>query len=522
MLRLRQRTPWPIYSVMMSRSWFPCWSLGRLLATVTLRTRLLCLLIVLPAGCFSQSVSELHELVLPASLDLSSDGTRLWYKLGEQWWEVGIAPSSKPERVKAHRSATARKPPDVQGTPRLTSPRKSPDGKRVAYLDAEKRYGPSLLYCLCGQQRSGKPHPLSRMQVFAFQWAKDSNSLWVIGSNVADQPVGRLYLDGRFEQLTESPAMRVMGGLSGANDVIVWVQSDGSHHGTIWVMDSHGKVRVLVDTNPQTAKWSESWTQEVIHWKNAHGEELQGILATPKGARHLPLIVDPYSSWQNRFLNISQMANYAFVKAGFAIFFPDHRAPHTFPEWAFGDSYVGASRDRDPVDVLTDDVMTGIAALTDRGIVDPNRLFLYSTSNGASAIDQLLTQTRAFRAAVSHGGVSDWLGYYRANQPREDGTIPGFLGGRKPEQFPELYVRISPFYFADKIATPLLLVVGDQDSIPHGGSRYSDAKAFYQALRKAGGPVDLVVYPGEGHGISSAVLAEQHVKQALEFFNRRR
>jgi dipeptidyl aminopeptidase/acylaminoacyl peptidase len=478
---------------------------------------LICSLAMLPAVCYSQSVSELRELLTPASLDLSSDGTLLWYKFGKDWWEVGTVPNSKPKRAPVHQPAAADKPPDVHGTPRLTSPRRSPDGKRVAYIDAEKPYGPGLLYCLCDGSENGKPQQVSRMPVLAFQWASDSNSLWVIASDVADQPIGRLSLDGRFQRVSQGPAMRVFGGLPAANDVVAWVQSDGSHHGTIWVIDHAGTPRTLFDPNPQTSKWSEAWTQEVVRWKNAHGEELQGILVRLHGSGRFPLIVDPYSSWQNRFLNIPQLGNYAFVKAGFAVFFPDHRAPHTFPEWAFGESYVGASLDRDPVDVLTDDVMTGVAELVRRGIADQDQLFLYSTSNGASAIDQLLTQTRAFRAAVSHGGVADWLGYYRANQSRGDGTIPGFLGGRKPEDFPDLYRRISPIYHVDKVTTPLLLVVGEKDSIPNGGSRYDDAKAFNEALQRVGSPVEFVVYPGEGHGISAA-LAERHVRKAIEFF----
>ena len=144
----------------------------------------------------------------------------------------------------------------------------------------------------------------------------------------------------------------------------------------------------------------------MVRWKNAHAEELQGILARPSGGAHLPLplVVDPYSSWRNRFLHIPVLGNYLFVKAGFAVFFPDHRAPHTFPEMNFGEGYVGAAKDRDPVDVLTDDVMTGVNELVRSGIADRNQLFLYSSSNGASAINQLLTQTHEFRAAVSHGG----------------------------------------------------------------------------------------------------------------------
>ena len=476
-------------------------------------SKLICSLALLPAVCYAQSPSELQELAAPRSLELSSDGSRLWYKLGQNWWEVGTRPNSRPKRADGHRPADIEKLTDVQGTDRLSSPRRSPDGKRIAYLDAEKPYGPLLLFCLCVEQhQNGKPRPVSRMPVLAFQWARDSKSLWVIAADGADEPIGRLNFNGRFEQVSRGAAMRRLGGLAAANDLVAWVQSDGSHYGTIWVRDRAGKSRVLVDPNPRTATWSLGWTQEVVRWKNAHGEELQGILAKPDGSRRLPLLVDPYSSWRNRFLNIPVLGNYAFTRAGFAVFFPDHRAPHTFPEWAFGEAYVGASKDRDPVEVLTDDVMSGIAEVVRRGVADPDQLYLYSSSNGASAIDQLLTQTRAFRAAVSYGGVSNWLGYYQMRHPLGDETIPGFLGGRTPDDSPELYRRISPVYQVDKITTPLLLVIGEKDT------RYDDTMRFYEALRKIGSPVSLVIYPGEGHEISNAALAEQHVRKALEFF----
>ncbi len=476
----------------------------------------LCLLFVLPAICFPQSVSELGKLSVPSSLELTPDGATLSYKFGPGWWEVGTAPNSKPKRIEARQPTAEVKPPGINGTPRLTSVEQSPDGKWTAWIDAESPYGPGFLYCRCSESETAKPKPLTRMPIVSFRWASDSRSFWVIASNVTDEPFGRMSPDGTFVPLSEGAAARSLG-MAAANDVVAWVQSDGSHHGTIWVRDRSGKIRTLVDPNPQTSEWSQGWTQDVVRWKNAHGEELQGILATPVKGKHLPLVVDPYSSWRNRFLNIPSLGNYAFVKAGFAVFFPDHRAPHTLPEWAFGEAYVGASKDRDPVDVLTDDVMSGVAELVRRGVADPARLFLYSTSNGASAINQLLTSTTAFRAAVSHGGVSDWLSYYRANEPRGDMTIPGFLGGRKPEDSPDLYRRISPIDHVDKIVTPLLLAVGAKDSIAGGGSRYEDAVHFSEALRKAGRTVDFVVYPDAGHGVPGS-LAEQHVRKAIDFF----
>lgn len=469
---------------------------------------------LLPAISLAQSVHELEALRVPQSIALSPDGSRLWYKMGKHSWEVGTGPNSRPKRVERYQTVTTEEPPQVLGTRRVFNLRRSPDGKKVAYLDAEKPFGPLLLFCVWDNQRqTSRPQPLSRVAVLAFEWAQDSNSLWVIAVNGADEPLGRLGLNGHFEQVSHGPAMRRGGGLAAGADVVAWVQSDGSQHGAIWVRDRSGTVRLLVDPNPAISRWKLG-TQEVVRWKNRHGDELQGILAKPSGGAGLPLplVVDPYSSWRNRFLHIPVLGNCLLVKAGFEVFFPDHRAPHTFPEMNFGEAYVGASKDRDPVDILTDDVMTGVNELVRSGIADPNRLFLYSSSNGASAINQLLTQTHAFRAAVSHGGVANWLAYYQTRRLLGDETIPGFLGGRKPEDSPELYRRISPVFNVDKISTPLLLVIGETDT------RFDDTMEFYRALRKAGSPVSLVKYAGEGHELSNATLAEQHVKRALEFF----
>lgn len=465
----------------------------------------------LPTLSFAQSAHDLLGLDLPDQLDLSPDGSRLWYKFHETWWEVDTAPNSQPKVVENHQVASKPTPPKIEGTARLSSPQISPDGKQVAYLDAEQPYGPLLLFCRPSgesQQRS----PLSHMPIFSFRWAPDSKSLWVIGVNGADEPVGRLTLDGRFDQVSQDAAMRRKAGLEVRNGVVAWVQSDGSHYGTIWIIDRTGKARTLVDPNPQTREWSQAWMQKVVRWKNKHGEELQGVLVTPANGNHFPLIVDPYSSWRNRFLNIPVLGNYVFVKAGFAVFFPDHRAPHTFPEMAFGRAYVGASKDRDPIDVVTDDVMSGVAELIQNGIADPEQLFLYSFSNGASAIDQLLIQTRVFRAAISFGGVSDWLAYYQERHAVGDETIPGFLGGKTLADHPDLYRRISPAHQVEKIVTPLLLVTGDKDT------RYNDTIQFYNKLRKAGRPATLVVYPGEEHGLSDS-LAESYIRKAIEFFH---
>jgi dienelactone hydrolase len=460
-------------------------------------------LTLLPVFCGAQREIQMQKLIAPRFLEFSPDGSRLWYKVGAQWWEVSISPDSKPKH-------THHTPPPEDPAAR-SSKKNSPDGKRVAYLGTEHPAGPTLLMLAMGEPGAAAK-PVSRMPVNAFQWAADSSSLWVIGINGADEPVGRLHLDGRFEVVSKGPAMRWQGGLAAAKDMLAWLETDGGHFGTVWIRDRSGAVRVLAEPNPEAAEWNPG-TQEVVRWHNAHGEELVGILAKPSSGDHFPLVVDPYSGWRNRYLNIPVLGNYMFVREGFAVFFPDHRAVHGFPEGAFGEAYIGASKDRDPLDVLTDDVMSGVNELIRRGVADPDRLFLHSTSTGATSIGQLLTQTLAFRAAVAHGGVYDWLGHYQMRHPLGDETIPRFLGGRTPADSPDLYRRISPIYQADRIKTPLLLVIGEKDE-----TRYDESLRFYEALQKSGSPVRLVVYKGEGHGISNAEAGIKHVRQSIDFF----
>jgi hypothetical protein len=75
---------------------------------------------------------------------------------------------------------------------RRSSNEKSPDGKHVAYLGAERPYGPTLLVSTTGEPGAAAK-PISRKPVIAFHWAADSNSLWVIGTDGTDEPVGRLH-----------------------------------------------------------------------------------------------------------------------------------------------------------------------------------------------------------------------------------------------------------------------------------------------------------------------------------------
>ncbi len=297
--------------------------------------------------------------------------------------------------------------------------------------------------------------------------------------------------------------------------MLAWVQSDSSSSGVIHVADQNGhEPRILLDVNPELKQWALG-KQEVIEWKNSRGEETQGILIKPVGyekGKTYPLIVDPYPGPTGMLKLDPMLGNQAFASKGYAVFFPGERTAHTWPNPVKGDLFNEATRGAKGVDIMMDDLMTGIDALARHGIVDQDRMCLYGFSNGGGATNLIVTRTSRFRCAVSASGVlNDWsLAFFLS----EDETIPELLGGQTPWGDPATYLALSPVYHLNKVTTPMLLAVGDNE----GGILQLYTIELYKGLRYLGRDVTLLKYPGQGHGFEGAALRD-YWQRVNEFFD---
>jgi dipeptidyl aminopeptidase/acylaminoacyl peptidase len=148
------------------------------------------------------------------------------------------------------------------------------------------------------------------------------------------------------------------------------------------------------------------------------------------------------------------------------------------------------------------DLMTSIDYLIERGIADPNRLGVMGWSYGGCLAASVITQTQRFKAASIGAPATDWITYYgQSDGPRE--ILKSYFGGT-PWEVPQNYQRHSPRFRLREIRTPSLLQVGAID-INHNAE-------IYQALLDHDVPVEYVVYPREGHGITEP----KHVRDLLE------
>lgn len=158
-----------------------------------------------------------------------------------------------------------------------------------------------------------------------------------------------------------------------------------------------------------------------------------------------------------------------------------------------------------------------LLAMTDRvvamGVADPDRLAIGGWSYGAILTNYVITRDHRFRAAISGAGSSLQLSMYGSDQYTRQYDLE--MG--PPWKSRDRWLAVSyPFFEADRITTPTLFMGGDADfNVPIIGS-----EQMYQALRGLGVPTQLVVYPGQGHGIGRPSFKVDRLERYLAWYDR--
>ena len=156
-------------------------------------------------------------------------------------------------------------------------------------------------------------------------------------------------------------------------------------------------------------------------------------------------------------------------------------------------------------------VMSAKAAIdkaTEMGVTDPDRVGVGGHSYGAFMTVNLLAHRDLFRAGIARSGA-----YNRTLTPF------GFQNERRTLwEAPELYLKVSPFMFANKINEPLLMTHGEADD--NTGTFPIQSERMYQALKGSGATVRLVMLPHEAHGYAGRESIEHVLYEMINWFDK--
>jgi dipeptidyl aminopeptidase/acylaminoacyl peptidase len=237
-------------------------------------------------------------------------------------------------------------------------------------------------------------------------------------------------------------------------------------------------------------------SHQLLHYKRADGVDLTADLYLPAGYDKakgpLPALMEAYPAEFKSRAAASQVTGspYEFVRigAGSPVFFTA-TGYAVLANAAIPIIGEGTAEPNDTyVEQLVAGAKAGIDAGAETGTVDRGRMAVMGHSYGAFMTANLLAHSDFFRAGIARSGA-----YNRSLTPF------GFQNEERTYwQAPEVYFKMSPFSYADKIKTPILLFHGEADN--NTGTFPIQSERFYNALKGEGATVRFVLLPLEAHG----------------------
>ena len=271
----------------------------------------------------------------------------------------------------------------------------------------------------------------------------------------------------------------------------------------------------ISDTGAQIASWPKH-TREVVKWKSQDGAEIEGVLHKPadfQAGRRYPLLVVIHGgpTGVSRPVPYGQVGYYpvdGFLAKGALVLEPNYRGSAGYGE-AFRSLNVRNLGIGDAWDVLS-----GIDALVQQGLVDKDRVGSMGWSQGGYISAFLTTRhSDRFKALSFGAGISDWMTYY-VNTDIHPFTRQYLKA--TPWDDPKIYADTSPMTYIKQARTPTLIQHGGEDPrVP-----IPNAFQLYQGLRDQKVPVQLSIFKGFGHGLTKPKANRGAMQQNLDWFSK--
>ncbi len=256
---------------------------------------------------------------------------------------------------------------------------------------------------------------------------------------------------------------------------------------------------------------------EVIRWKGANNEEVEGILYYPTNyeeGKKYPLITaihgGPMGSdkdlWNESWAYPIQL----FTQRGAFVLRPNYHGSNNYGlKWAesicCGKYY----------DLETPDINAGVDYLIAQGKADAGRIATMGWSNGSILSTSLITTYPArYKVASVGAGDIEWLSDWGNVDFGQ--SFDAYYFGKSPFEDPQLYIDKSPFFKMDKVQAPVLIFHGTADrNVPPAQSW-----SYFRALQHFDKTVKYVVFPGEPHGPRKLTHQVRKVEEEAAWFDK--
>ena len=388
----------------------------------------------------------------------------------------------------------------------------SPDGKQIACIVGDEvkysAYDQAKLAVIAAAGGDARilTAALDR-PVGSASWSADGTSLFFTITDDRAQHLGKLSLtEGRVQRLIEGRQV-IANPSPGPDGSFAVLASTATTLPEVHALEG-GKLRKLSAQNDEWIKGVQLGTTEDFTSTSKDGTVVNSVLVKPASfdaAKKYPVLLRIHGGPNGQDQHSFNYEREVFAANGFVVISVNYRGSNGRGS-AFQKAIFADWGNKEVVDLLG-----AMDALQKMPWVDSTKLGIGGWSYGGILTNYTIAQDTRFKAAISGAGSSNQLSMYGSDMyitQYEQEIGP-------PWKAQDAWIKISyPFFHADRIKTPTLFLVGQNDfNVPLAGS-----EQMYQALRSLGIDAQLVIYPNQFHGITVPSYRIDRMQRYLDWY----